>query len=75
MRRQQETMTLYSQYGANPMGGCLPMLIQMPIWIAMFNFVPNAIELRQQGFIGEMTCLHTMILLRGALPCLSLEII
>ncbi len=51
MRRQQETMTLYSQYGANPMGGCLPMLIQMPIWIAMFNFVPNAIELRQQGFL------------------------
>ena len=33
------------------MGGCLPMLIQMPIWIAMFNFVPNAIELRQQGFL------------------------
>lgn len=51
MKRQQETMTLYSQYGANPMGGCLPMLIQMPIWIAMFNFVPNAIELRQQGFL------------------------
>lgn len=51
MKRQQEMMTLYSQYGVNPMGGCLPMLIQMPIWIAMFNFVPNAIELRQQGFL------------------------
>ncbi len=51
LKRQQETMTLYSQYGANPMGGCLPMLIQMPIWIAMFNFVPNAIELRQQSFL------------------------
>ena len=51
MKRQQETMSLYSQYGASPMGGCLPMLIQMPIWIAMFNFVPNAIELRQQGFL------------------------
>jgi len=51
MKRQQETMTLYSQYGVSPMGGCLPMLIQMPIWIAMFNFVPNAIELRQQGFL------------------------
>lgn len=51
MRRQQETMTLYSQYGVSPMGGCLPMLIQMPVWIAMFNFVPNAIELRQQGFL------------------------
>lgn len=51
MKRQQEMMALYSQYGANPMGGCLPMLIQMPLWIAMFNFVPNAIELRQQGFL------------------------
>ena len=51
MKRQQETMSLYSQYGASPMGGCLPMLIQMPIWIAMFNFVPNALELRQQGFL------------------------
>ena len=51
MKRQQETMSLYSQYGVSPMGGCLPMLIQIPIWIAMFNFVPNAIELRQQSFL------------------------
>lgn len=51
MKKQQETMQLYSQYGANPMGGCLPMLIQMPIWIALFNFVPNAIELRGESFL------------------------
>ena len=51
LKRQQETMQLYSQYGVSPMGGCLPMLIQMPIWIAMFNFIPNAIELRQQSFL------------------------
>lgn len=51
MKRQQEMMNLYREYGASPMGGCLPMLIQMPIWIAMFNFVPNAIELRQQSFL------------------------
>jgi YidC/Oxa1 family membrane protein insertase len=51
MKKQQETMALYSKYGASPMGGCLPMLIQMPIWIAMFNFVPNAIELRGQSFL------------------------
>ncbi len=51
MKRQQETMSLYSQYGVSPMSGCLPMLIQMPIWIAMFNFVPNAIELRQQSLL------------------------
>ena len=51
MKKQQEMMQLYSQYGASPMGGCLPMLIQMPIWIALFNFVPNAIELRGQSFL------------------------
>ena len=51
MKRQTETMQLYSQYGVSPMGGCLPMLIQMPLWIAMFNFIPNAIELRQQSFL------------------------
>lgn len=51
MRKQQEMMGIYSQYGVSPMGGCLPMLIQMPIWIAMFNFLPNAIELRQESFL------------------------
>ncbi len=51
MKKQQEIMMLYSKYGASPMGGCLPMLIQMPIFIALFNFVPNAIELRQQSFL------------------------
>lgn len=51
MKKQQEMMSLYSQYGVSPMGGCLPMLIQMPIWIAMFNFIPNAIELRGQSFL------------------------
>ena len=51
LKKQQEMMQLYQQYGVSPMGGCLPMLIQMPIWIAMFNFVPNAFELRQQSFL------------------------
>ena len=51
LRKQQETMQLYSSYGVSPMGGCLPMLIQMPVWIALFNFVPNAIELRGQSFL------------------------
>lgn len=51
MVKQQETMKLYSDYGVSPMGGCLPMLIQMPIWIALFNFIPNAIELRGQSFL------------------------
>ncbi|MCR4612405.1 MAG: membrane protein insertase YidC [Bacteroidaceae bacterium] len=51
MLKQQEVMQLYSQYGVSPMGGCLPMVIQMPIWIALFNFIPNAIELRGQSFL------------------------
>ena len=51
MKKQQAMMQLYNQYGVSPMGGCLPMLIQMPIWIAMFNFVPNAIQLRGQSFL------------------------
>ena len=51
MKKQQEIMQLYNQYGVSPMGGCLPMLIQMPIWIALFNFVPNAIELRGESFL------------------------
>ena len=44
-------MALYSKYGVSPMGGCLPMLIQMPVFMALFFFVPNAIELRQQSFL------------------------
>lgn len=51
MKRQQETMALYSRAGANPMSGCLPMLLQMPILIAMFNFFPSAIELRGESFL------------------------
>ncbi|MCR4959798.1 MAG: membrane protein insertase YidC [Prevotella sp.] len=51
MQKQQAMMQLYSQYGVSPLGGCLPMLIQMPIWIAMFFFVPNAIQLRGESFL------------------------
>ena len=51
LKKQQETMQLYSEYGVSPMGGCLPMLIQMPVFMALFFFVPNAIELRQESFL------------------------
>ena len=51
MQKQQAMMAEYSKYGVSPLSGCLPMLIQMPIWIAMFNFVPNAIQLRGQSFL------------------------
>lgn len=49
--RQQATMALYREAGVNPMGGCLPMLLQMPVLFAMFTFFPAAIELRQQSFL------------------------
>jgi YidC/Oxa1 family membrane protein insertase len=51
MRLQQETMALYSKAGASPFSGCLPMILQMPILIAMFTFFPSAIELRGQSFL------------------------
>ena len=51
MERQKATMELYSKVGVSPMGGCLPMLLQMPILFALFVFFPVAIELRQQGFL------------------------
>lgn len=51
MKRQQETMKLYSKAGASPFSGCLPMLLQMPVLIAMFWFFPSAIELRGQSFL------------------------
>jgi YidC/Oxa1 family membrane protein insertase len=51
MKKQQATMDLYKRAGVNPMGGCLPMLLQMPILFAMFRFFPVSIELRQAHFL------------------------
>ncbi|MDI9537286.1 MAG: membrane protein insertase YidC, partial [Bacteroidota bacterium] len=51
MERQQATMNLYQRAGVNPMSGCLPMLLQMPILFAMFSFFPASIELRQESFL------------------------
>ena len=51
MQKQQAMMAEYAKYGVSPLSGCLPMLIQAPIWIAMFNFVPNAIQLRGESFL------------------------
>ena len=51
MERQRLTMDLYSKAGVNPMGGCLPLLLQMPILIAMFTFFPSSIELRGEPFL------------------------
>ena len=51
MKKQQATMALYRKAGVNPLAGCVPMLIQMPILFAMFRFFPASIELRQQSFL------------------------
>ncbi|MCQ2605775.1 MAG: membrane protein insertase YidC [Bacteroidales bacterium] len=51
MKKQQATMDLYRKVGINPMGGCLPLLIQFPILVAMFRFFPASIELRQESFL------------------------
>ncbi|MBE0674109.1 MAG: membrane protein insertase YidC, partial [Bacteroidales bacterium] len=51
MKKQQATMALYKKAGVNPLGGCLPMLLQMPILFAMFRFFPASIELRQEAFL------------------------
>jgi YidC/Oxa1 family membrane protein insertase len=51
MKKQQATMAMYKKVGVSPLGGCLPMLFQMPILIAMFSFFPNSIELRQEAFL------------------------
>jgi len=51
MKKQQAVMALYKKAGASPMGGCLPMLLQLPILIALFRFFPASIELRQESFL------------------------
>lgn len=51
MKKQQATMALYKKAGVNPLAGCIPMLLQMPILIALFRFFPSSIELRQQSFL------------------------
>lgn len=70
MKKQQETMALYNKYGVSPMSGCLPMLLQMPILIALFMFVPTAIELRQQSFLWapDLSTYDALISWKAAIP-------
>ena len=51
MKKQQETMALYSKAGASPMAGCLPALMQLPVFYALFQFFPSAFDLRQKSFL------------------------
>ncbi len=73
MKKQQEIMTLYSLYGVSPMGGCLPMLIQMPVLIALFMFIPSAIELRGQSFLwaDDLSTYDSIISLPFHIPFLG----
>jgi YidC/Oxa1 family membrane protein insertase len=54
MALQQEQMKLYKQVGVSPISGCIPMVLQMPIFLALFNFFPNFIELRHKSFLWAM---------------------
>lgn len=58
MKKQQAVMAMYKKAGVNPMGGCIPILIQFPIIIAMFRFFPASFELRQKSFYGQMIYRH-----------------
>ena len=73
MVRQQKTMALYSKAGANPMSGCLPLLLQMPILFAMFTFFPSAIELRGQSFLWahDLSAPDAIISWSGNIPLVT----
>ncbi len=73
MIRQQKTMALYNKAGANPMSGCLPMLLQMPILFAMFTFFPSAIELRGQSFlwVHDLSAPDAIISWSGNIPLVT----
>ncbi|SNC74686.1 YidC/Oxa1 family membrane protein insertase [Hymenobacter gelipurpurascens] len=76
MKQQQETMKLYNIMGVSPMGGCIPQLLTIPILFAMFQFFPNAIELRQQPFLWahDLSTYDDLIKLPFALPFLGSHI-
>ncbi len=67
---QEEQMKFYREMGINPLGGCIPLLLQMPILVAMFNFFPNAIALRQQPFlwVSDLSTYDAVLQLPFSLP-------
>ena len=73
MKRQQKTMELYNLAGASPFGGCLPMLLQMPILIAMFTFFPSCIELRGQSFLwaNDLSAPDKIVQWTGQIPFIT----
>jgi len=73
LKKQQATMALYKKAGVNPMAGCIPMLLQMPILIALFRFFPASIELRQQSFLWatDLSAYDTIYSWSQHIPILS----
>lgn len=73
MEKQQATMNLYKKAGASPMGGCLPLLLQMPILLAMYRFFPTSIELRQESFLwaNDLSTYDAFISWEANIPLIS----
>ena len=73
MERQQATMALYNKMGVSPMSGCIPMLLQMPILIALFQFFPAAIELRQESFLWakDLSAYDAIVSWKANIPLIS----
>ncbi|MBR5533123.1 MAG: membrane protein insertase YidC [Bacteroidales bacterium] len=73
LERQRATMELYSKAGASPMSGCLPMLLQMPILIAVFAFFPSSIELRGESFLwaDDLSAYDAILTWEGDIPIIS----
>ncbi len=73
MERQQATMNLYKKAGVNPMGGCLPTLLQFPILVALYRFFPASIELRQKAFlwVKDLSTYDAIVSWSGNIPILN----
>ena len=73
MKKQQETMKLYTKAGVNPMAGCIPALIQLPFMYASFQFFPAAIELRQKAFLwaDDLSAFDSVLSWKQQIPILS----
>lgn len=69
-KQQMETMKMYNEFGVNPLGGCFPLLLQMPIWIALYRFFPATIEFRQESFLwaADLTSYDEFLRLPFTLP-------
>ncbi len=75
-KQQMESMKIYREYGVNPMGGCFPMLLQMPIWFALYRFFPASIEFRQASFLwaNDLSTYDSIIQLPFSIPMMGSHI-